>query len=138
MSFFKPDGTFLRDLSFREMWALSGRVDSRRNVYITERVIDDQNARNITKKFGPDASVIAELADSPAPGGSKSTRKILVFLPVSSFQLDRADNVIYRYPRAYEILSFGSTDARLFRRITRDCDLLAVTAEEKKDWKWRA
>jgi hypothetical protein len=133
MSFFKPDGTFLRDLSFREMWALSGRVDSRGNVYITEHVIEDPNDRHITKKLGPDASVIAELADSPSPRSSKGARKIPVFLPASSFHLDRADNVIYGYPRTYEILSFRSTDAKLFRRITRDDDPPVVTAEEKRE-----
>ena len=133
MSFFKPDGTFLRDLSFRGMWALSGRVDSRGNITITERVIDDQNARDITKKLGPDATVITELADSPAPASSKSTRKILVFQPASSFQLDQTDNVVYGFPRTYEILFFGSADAKLFKRITRDYDFVAVTAEEKKE-----
>ena len=133
MSFFNPDGTFLRDLSFRGMWALSGRVDSRGNITITERVIDGQTARDITQKLGSDASVIAALADSPAPASSKSTRKILVFQPASSFQLDRADNVVYGYPRTYEILIFGPTDAKLFKRITRDYDPLAVTPEEKKE-----
>ena len=128
MSYFKTDGIFLRHLSFKEMWALRGRVDSKGNIYITEGIIDQKDPRYELKKLGPDASVIAVLAKSPAPNASV---KFDPFMAISYFLLDRADNLVYGYPLTYEIQFFGPSDAKVFKRITREYDPVTVTAEEK-------
>jgi hypothetical protein len=130
MSYFKTDGTFLRHLSFKEMWALRGRVDSGGNIYITEGFIDEKDPRYETKKLDPDASVIAVLAKSPAPTGGG---KLDPFMAINYFQLDRADNLVYGYPLTYEIQFFGPSDHRVFKKITREYDPVAVTAEERAE-----
>jgi hypothetical protein len=129
MSYFKTDGTFLRHLSFKEMWALRGRVDSRGNIYITELIMDENDSRYATKKLAPDASVLAVIGQTPAPAGRGS--KIRAFLPISYFQVDRADNLVYGYPGTYEIQFFGPTDYKVFKNITREYNPVAVTAEER-------
>ena len=130
MSYFKTDGTFLRHLSFKEMWALRGRVDSKGNIYITEGIVDQTDPRYELKKLGPDASVIAVLAKSPAPNASV---KYNPFMAISYFQLDRADNLVYGYPETYEIQFFGPTDHKVFKKISRAYDPVTVTAEEKAE-----
>jgi hypothetical protein len=129
MSYFKTDGTFLRHLSLKEMWALRGRVDSQGNIYITEGFIDDNDPRYETKKLGPDTSVIAVLAKSPAPTGGG---RLNPFMAINYFQVDRADNLVYGYPETYEIQFFGPANHKVFKKITREYDPVAVTAEERE------
>jgi hypothetical protein len=135
MSFFKLDGTYLREVSYRGLSTVRGLVDSRGNIILTEFAMGDQDARYVTKTLGAEATAQATLADSPAPFDpfSKRTRKTLVFLPACHFQIDKTDNVVYGFPRTYEIMFFGPGGAKPFKKITRDYDLLAVTAEEKKE-----
>ena len=130
ISYFKADGTFLRHLSLKEMWALRGRVDSRGNIYITEGIVDQTDPRYELKKLGPDASVIAVLAKSPAPNASV---KFDPFMAISYFQIDRADNLVYGYPLTYEIHFFGPSDQKVFKKIAREYDPVAVTAEERAE-----
>lgn len=130
MSYFKTDGTFLRHLSFKEMWALRGRVDSKGNIYITEGIVDQTDPRYELKKLGPDASVVAVLAKSPAPNASV---KFDPFMAISYFQLDRADNLVYGYPLTYEIQFFDPADQHIFKKIRREYDPVTVTAEERAE-----
>ncbi|HUT08581.1 MAG TPA: 6-bladed beta-propeller, partial [Candidatus Latescibacteria bacterium] len=130
MSYFKTDGTFLRHLSLKEMWALRGRVDSKGNIYITEGIIDQKDPRYELKKLAPDASFIALLAKSPAPNASV---KFNPFMAISYFQLDRADNLVYGYPETYEIQVFGADNLKVARKFTREYDPVTVTAEEKAE-----
>jgi hypothetical protein len=132
MSYFKTDGTFLRHLSFKEMWALRGRVDSKGNIYITEGIVDPKDPRYELKKLGPDASVIAMLAKSPAPNASV---KFDPFMAISYFQIDPSDSVVYGYPETYEIQFFGPSDQNIFKKIRREYDPVLVTAEEKEEQK---
>jgi hypothetical protein len=132
MSYFPTAGTVLRHLSFKEMWALRGRVDSKGNIYITEGFIDDKDPRYETKKLGPDASVIAVLAKSPAPTGGG---RLNPFMAINYFQVDRADNLVYGYPLTYEIQFFDPTDQNIFKKIRREYDPVLVTAEEKEEQK---
>lgn len=132
MSFFKLDGTFLHHLSFKEIWALYGAVDSRGHIYVTEGVVDDKDPRYEVKMLGPDGSVILMLARSPAP--VRSGGKLTAFAAVAWFVVDREDRLIYGYPLTYEIQYFGPAGPKLLKRITREYDPVAVTAEEQRDW----
>lgn len=130
MTYFKTDGAFLRHLSLKDMWALRGRVDSKGNIYITEGMIDQKDPRYETKKLGPDASVIATLSESPAPNASL---KFDPFMAIDYFLVDRNDVLVYGYPKTYEIRFLGAADQRVFKRITREYDPVAVTAEERAE-----
>ena len=128
MSYFKTDGVFLRHLSFKEMWALRGRVDSQGNITITEGIVDEKDPRYETKMLGPDASVIAVIGKSPAPGADG---RFDPFMAINYFIVDRADRLIYGYPKTYEIQFFGPASPKLFRKVTREYDPVPVAAEER-------
>jgi hypothetical protein len=131
MTYFKTDGTFLRHLSLKDMYALRGRVDSRGNIYIEELIMEQNDSRYATKKLAPDASVLAVINQTPAPAGRGN--KIRAFLPISYFQVDRSDNLVYGYPETYEIQFFGPAEPKVFKKVTREYDPVPVTAEERAE-----
>lgn len=134
-AFYKPDGTFLRDVSFRGMGAVLGRADSRSHIYRNEVVIDESGARYVAKKFGPDGTALAELGAAPAPFAPKGSGKVKPgpLMPVSYLQLDRSDNVVYGYPETYDLTLFRASDAKPFKKIARSYDPIEVASEEKKE-----
>jgi hypothetical protein len=129
MSFFKLDGTFLRHVSFKEIWALYGHVDSKGNIYVTEGFVDPKDPRYELKKLGPDASVIALLANSPGP----KPGKLNPFMAVGYWRISPNDTIVYGYPETYEIQVFGADNLKVARKFTRDYDPVAVTAEEREE-----
>ena len=128
MSFFKLDGTFLRHVSFKEIWGLNGRVDSKGNIYTTEGIVDPKDPRYELKKLGPDASFIALLAKSQAP----SPGKFNPFMAVGYWALDSHDILVYGLPETYELRFFGADNLKVVRKITRDYDPVAITEEERE------
>ncbi|HSA96775.1 MAG TPA: 6-bladed beta-propeller [Acidobacteriota bacterium] len=137
MAFFKPDGTFLRDVFYRGTSTVLGRVDSRGHVYLTELVMDEQGPRFVVKKFGPDGSDLAEMIGSPAPISPKGAPRVKVkvpsLMPASYFQIDQADNIVYGYPQTYDLMLFRASDAKPFKKITLSYDPVEVASEEKKE-----
>jgi hypothetical protein len=131
MTYFKTDGTFLRHQSLKDIQPLRGRVDSRGNIYVTDLIIDVDDSSYATKKLAPDASVLAVIGQTPAP--SSRGNRVRAFLPISYFQVDRSDNLVYGYPKTYEIQFFGPADHKVFKRISREYDPVAVTAEERAE-----
>jgi hypothetical protein len=67
ISIFKLDGTFIRQLSLKEIWALYGCVDSQGQIYVTEGIVDPENPHYELKKLGPDGALRSTLAKSPGP-----------------------------------------------------------------------
>jgi len=128
MSFFKTDGTFLRHVLFKDVRAGRGLVDSKGNIYIMEARRELKDSRYVIKKLAADASVIATLAESPAPSGESFNP----FMPVGWFDVDRGDTFIYGYPETYEIRFFGASNQKVHKKIIRDYDPVAVTAGERE------
>jgi hypothetical protein len=52
-------------------------------------------------------------------------------MAINYFIVDRADRLIYGYPKTYEIQFFGPASPTLFRKVTREYDPVPVTAEER-------
>ena len=131
ISFFKLDGTFLRHLPLKEIWALDAGVDSRGRIYVSEGIIDEKEPHFEQKMLGPDGAVIATLARSPA--AVRADGRLTAFAAIASFIVDREDHFIYGYPATYEIQYFGPAAPRLLKRITREYDPVAVTEEERRE-----
>jgi hypothetical protein len=129
MSFFKTDGTFIRNHLFKDLLAGRGGCDSTGQMYIMEVRTGDSGSRFVTKKLTENGTVVATLGDTPA----SSRDKFNPFRPVGWFEIDKSDNFVYGYPETYEIQFFGASDAKLFKKIIRDFDPVAVTAEERAD-----
>ena len=128
MSFFKPDGTFLRQVPFKEIWALYARVDSKGQIFATEGIVDPSDPRYELKKLGPDGALLSVVNRSPGPAPGKFNP----FLAVAWWLIDRNDTLVYGYPETYEILFYGTDSLKVVRRIVRDFDPVAITDKEKE------
>jgi len=129
ISYFDTDGTFLRHLSLKTMLSLRGLVDAKGDIYIMEYIRNEKGAHYETKKLASDGSVIAVIAESPAWVVSNPDP----FMATSYFVVDRANNLVFGYPLTYEIRFYGPSDTKVFKRITREYDRVAVKAEEREE-----
>jgi len=131
ISFFKTDGTYVRQLSLKGMLGGRARLDSRGQIYILEIIMDNENSRYATKKLAPDGSLLATISETPTPASSGNTTK--AFIPVAFYGIDREDRLIYGFPETYEIQIYGPMETKVLRKITRAYDPVAVTEEDKAE-----
>ena len=128
LSFFRLDGSFLRNQSMKETWGLRARVDSKGNIVIQEAVQDPKDPRYVTKKFDSNLTLLADLAKSPAPTPSAFNP----LMAISYWTIDEHDNVVYGYPKTYEIDVFGPSNA-IIKKILKDYDPVEITEAEKEE-----
>lgn len=128
-SFFTLEGEFLRHQSSKEVWALASIMDSAGNIYVTEGFRDPDNPRYLLKKLDSQMNFISQIASSPAPNPSKSFNP---FMPVGHWQIDKDDNLVYGYPKTYEIQIYNP-EGKLIKKITKDYDPVEIPEEEKKE-----
>ena len=129
ISFFKPDGTFLRQQPLTDTMALRGQVDSRGNIYVIDLVHGERDSSYVIKKLSADASMIAVMAQAPAPGTDRPNP----FMAIPSFQIDRNDALVYGCPETYEVEFMAASDGKVFKKVQRAYDPVPVTEAEKKD-----
>jgi hypothetical protein len=53
-------------------------------------------------------------------------------MPIAYWLIDQNDNIVYGYPKEYEIKVFNP-EGKLIKKITKEYDLVEVTEEEKKE-----
>ena len=128
LSIFSLDGKFLRNLSLKDVWGLRVRQDALGNIYVQEAVIDPQDPRYLLKKFDPNMKFLAVLATTPAPKPSAFNP----FMAVAYWNIDESNNIIYGYPKDYEIQIFNP-ESKLIKRIMRRYDPVEIKEEEKKE-----
>jgi len=127
LSYFGLDGSFLRNQSMKETWGLRARVDSKGNIVIQEAIMDPKDPRYVTKKFDPELKLLAELAKSPAP----TPQVFNPLMAVSYWTIDDQDNIVYGYPKTYEIDIFGPSHS-IVKRILKDYDPVEISEAEKE------
>ncbi len=128
LSFFRLDGSFIKNQSMKETWGLRARVDSKGNIVMQEAIMDPKDPHYVTKKFDPDLKLIAELTESPAP----TPQVFNPLMAVSYWTIDEQDNVVYGYPKTYEIEVFGPSNA-IVKKILKDYDPVEITEAEKDE-----
>jgi hypothetical protein len=129
LSFFRTDGTFVRDHSYKDLFAGRSVCDSVGHIYVMEIRQGDDGSRSIIKKLASDGSLLATLGDTPFV----SSGKFNPFAPRSWFRIDTNDNFVYSYPETYEIQFFGASDAKVFKKVIRDYEPVPVTTEERSE-----
>jgi hypothetical protein len=129
ISYFKTDGTFLRQQPLKDTMALRGQVDSRGNIYVIDLVHGDRDSSYTVKKLSAEASMISIMAQAPAPGTDRPNP----FMAIPSFQIDRNDDLVYGCPETYEVQFLSASDGKVFKKIRREYDPMPVTEAEKKD-----
>jgi len=131
ITFFKTDGTFLRQLPLKGMTGGRARLDSRGQIYILDIVLAQNRSKYATRKLSPDASVLSTVSETPTP--TEPGNKTRAFIPVAYFLIDRDDRFIYGFPETYEIQYYGPAETRVERKITKPYDPVAVTEEERTE-----
>lgn len=127
-SFFKTDGTFIRNLISKGLSSIRGLCDSKGQVYLTQLLPGSDGLRYAYSKVAADGTLLATLLDVQ-PSRAKEFDP---FCPQPWFQIDRNDDFVFGYPKTYEIQVFGE-NAKLAKRILREYDPVAVTAAEKEE-----
>ncbi len=127
LSFFRTDGTFIRQLSINN--SIRAQIDSRGQIYLIEQARSKDGVWSFdVKKLSMFGTNLGVLASVPGQG---YTGKINPFIAVNTFQVDRSDNLVYGDPRTYELLFFDPTEGKLFRKIKRDYDAIPVSDEDR-------
>jgi hypothetical protein len=127
LSFFRTEGTFIRQLNINN--SIRAQFDSRGQIYLIEqaRSKDGEWSFDVKKlsMFGTNLGVLASVP------GQGYTGRINPFFAVSTFQVDRLDNLVYGDSRTYEILFFDPPEGKLFKKVTRDYAAIPVSDEDR-------
>jgi hypothetical protein len=129
IKFFDLDGHYVKSLITAKM-RMFARATFSSQGYILGIVptMDPDNPFYELIKFDSDLNRIKVLRTCPLP----SPRGLDPFLPVFYFQLDRNDNIVYGFPKNYEI-EILSPEGELLKKIVKDYDPVELTEEEKEE-----
>lgn len=129
IKFFDLDGHYVKSLITAKM-RMFARAAFGSQGYILGIVptMDPNNPFYELTKFDSDLNPIKVLRVCPLP----SARGLDPFLPVFYYQIDRDDNIVYGFPKSYE-LEILTPEGNVLKRITRDYDPVEITEEEKEE-----
>lgn len=131
LSYFKPDGTFIKNVSIADRTSLITLVVSESGSYLGRELIIEDNklfweVRKFDKDLKPQFTI--DRIEFPNP----VTDNINVFEQVFFFTFDRDGNILYGNPKEYTIKVF-SPDGKLIRKIEKNYDPRKLTEEEKEE-----
>jgi hypothetical protein len=128
IKFFDLDGRYVKSLITAKM-SMFARAAFSSQGYILGIVptMDPDNPFYELIKFDSDLNRIKVLGACSLP----SPRGLDPFLPIFYFQIDRNDNIVYGFPKSYE-LEILNPEGDVLKRITRDYSPVEITGEEKE------
>lgn len=129
IKFFDLDGHYVKSLITAKM-RMFARATFSSQGYILGIVptMDPDNPFYELIKFDSDLNRIKVIRTCPLP----SPRGLDPFLPVFYFQIDRDDNIVYGFPKSYE-LEILSPEGDVLKKVTRDYDPVEIAEEEKEE-----
>jgi hypothetical protein len=132
-SFFKTDGTYIRDLRFEEPRISRAHLDSKGNVYASATIFDMGTFRSEERTIflNPEARDPFLLTRDERVS---EPNKIEIFMPKSFWALDFSDNFIYGHSRDYEIQFFEAGTHKLIKRIRKVYDPVPVSEDDIKNF----
>ncbi len=128
-SVFSLEGEFLKHISTKETWALGASMDSVGNIVLTEGVMDPEYFHYKVKKVDVNMNLLCEIAKTPAPDARTG---INPFMPFAYWRIDEDDNIVFGYPKDYEI-QILNPDGKVIKKIKREYDPVEVTEQEEKE-----
>jgi len=128
-SVFSLEGEFLRHISTKETWALRASMDSVGNIVLTEGVMDPEYFHYMAKKVDVNMNLLYEIAKTPAPDARTGVNP---FMPFAYWQIDEDDNIVFGYPKDYEI-QILNPEGTIIKKIKREYDPVEVTEQEEKE-----
>lgn len=128
LSFFSPEGEFLRVVLMKKDSPSRARCDSHGNIFGTSYIFDPENPYYVLKKYDPEIEPVKELARIKI----KRRRGVINrFSPNIYMTVDDEDNIIFGYSKDYELQIFNP-EGDLIKKIIREYDPVEVTEEEKE------
>ena len=125
LTFFSLEGEFIKNISTAEMSLFSTKIDTQGNIIGMVSVREEGNSRYELKKFDPDLNYIYSIASSPLP----TINNFDPFMAVLRWDLNNNDQVVFGYPKTYEI-RISDSDGNEVKKITKEYDPVEVTQEE--------
>lgn len=141
LTFFKRDGTYLRDLPYGERRTYFAVLDSKGNIFGLEVYDVTGSTRSEVRMVVRDPESKRPLILDRTPGADRA--RFALFMPVVRWRLDPADNFVYGYSKDYEIRFYQAGTYKLVMKVRKSYDPVAVSDDEKKrfmpkgfgDWK---
>ena len=133
-SFFKTDGTYVRDLRYEEPRLGYARLDSKGNVYASATIFDMETFRSEEKTIYLNREATDPFMLTKEERVSEPN-KIEIFMPKPFWTLDFSDNFIYGHSREYEIQFFKAGTHKLFKKIRKVYDPIPVSEDDIKEFR---
>jgi len=131
LSFFTPEGEFLRSISTAAKTSLTGlRFGTKGTMIGRELVLEENKMTWYVKKYDADLNEIftVDKVDFPNPLQGKVNPFDLIII----FNVDKKGNIIYGTSKEYEI-KFINPDGTHIKSITKEYDPIKITEEDKKE-----
>jgi 6-bladed beta-propeller len=128
IKFLDLDGHYVKSLITAKMRMFARATFSSQGFILgMVTAVDPENPVYEMTKFDSALNPIKVLRTCPLPAQSG----LDPFLPVFYFQVDRNDNIVYGFPKNYEI-EILNPEGGVLKRITKDYDPIEITEEEKE------
>ena len=132
LSFFSPEGEFLRAVLMKSEGPTRARCDSHGNIIGTDTVFDFENPDtfyHVLKTYDSEIEPIKELVRIKV---QRKRGVVNLFGPNIYMTVDDEDNIIFGYSKDYELQIFNP-EGDLIMKIMREYDPAEVTEEEKEE-----
>lgn len=131
LSFFNPQGKFLRSTSTADKTSLTGLIiGPKGNMVGREMVMEENTLWWAVKKYDKDLNELFTIDQVEFPNPLQG--KINLFELMIVFDIDQKGNIIYGISKEYEI-KFLSPDGKHMKSITKKFDPIKITDEDKKE-----
>ena len=130
LTFFKPDGTYLRDLPYGEPRTYFAVLDSRGNIYGGEVYDVEGSTRSEFRMVVRDPRSEHPLVLDRTPGSDRAQFEL--FMPAAHWVLDPSDILLYGYSADYEIRFYETGTLRMVKKLRKSYDPVPVSEDEKK------
>jgi len=130
LTFFKPDGAYLRDLPFGEPSTYFAILDSKGNIFGGEVYEIEGLTRSENRMVVRDSESKRPLILDRTPGSDRTQFEL--FMPHALWRLDPADNLVYGYAADYEIRFYEASTHKLVKMVRKAYDPVPVSDEEKE------
>jgi len=133
LTFFKTDGTYVRDLQFEDPGYSTSRLDSKGRIYAAGGLFETGASYYEVRlaALDPEGKAIRILAKSPG----QVRGKIGIWMPNMPWAIDSSDNLIVGRSEEYELQVFKAETHELLMRIRKAFDPVPISDEELKRFK---
>lgn len=128
LTFFKANGTYLRDLPYGGRHTNFAILDSKGNIFGLEVYEVTGSTRSEVRMVIRDPESKRPTILNRTPGADRAQFEL--FMPASHWRLDPSDNLVYGYSKNYEIRFYEAGNYRLVKKILKDYDPVPVSDRE--------